>query len=128
MEGDCDHRTSEWASDQFRTTDRLRTPNHSAVTTTSLRFLWPNGIQAQPVRERKKFSIDSPCRIAHSGRLARVLKWLDSTSSQPVGHCPLHSGLIPAALRIGNSRNSSLSRKALISAGEVGQGVAPRSL
>jgi hypothetical protein len=36
--------------------------------------------------------------------------------------------LIPAAFMIGNSRVSSLSRNALISAGEVGQGVAPRSV
>src|SRR5712692_3592703 len=43
-------------------------------------------------------------------------------------HHPLHSGLMPAAFMIGNSRTSSASRKALISAGEVGQGVAPRSL
>jgi hypothetical protein len=35
---------------------------------------------------------------------------------------------MPAAFMIGNSRVSSASRKALISAGEVGQGVAPRSV
>jgi hypothetical protein len=35
---------------------------------------------------------------------------------------------MPAAFMIGNSRASSASRKALISAGEVGQGVAPRSV
>jgi hypothetical protein len=40
---------------------------------------------------------------------------------------PVHSGLMPAAFMIGNSRASSASRKALISAGEVGHGVAPRS-
>src|SRR3954471_21096671 len=39
----------------------------------------------------------------------------------------VHSGLIPAADRMGNSRFSSLSRNALISAGEVGHGVAPSS-
>jgi hypothetical protein len=35
---------------------------------------------------------------------------------------------MPAAFMIGNSRASSLSRNALISAGEVGQSLAPRSL
>jgi hypothetical protein len=35
---------------------------------------------------------------------------------------PAHSGLIPAAFMIGRRRLSSLSRNALISAGEVGQG------
>jgi hypothetical protein len=35
---------------------------------------------------------------------------------------------MPAAFMTGNSRAFSLSRNALISAGEVGQGVAPRSL
>jgi hypothetical protein len=35
---------------------------------------------------------------------------------------------MPAAFMIGNSRVSSASRKALISAGKVGQGVAPGSL
>jgi hypothetical protein len=37
---------------------------------------------------------------------------------------PVHSGLMPAAFMIGNSRASSASRKAMISAGEVGQDVA----
>ena len=38
-----------------------------------------------------------------------------------------YSGLIPAALMIGNSRLSSASRNLLISDDEAGQGVAPRS-
>jgi hypothetical protein len=41
--------------------------------------------------------------------------------------CRFYSGLIPAAFMIGSSRASSLSRKALMSAGETGQGLAPRS-
>jgi hypothetical protein len=41
---------------------------------------------------------------------------------------PAYSGLIPAAFMIGSSRTSSLSRNALTSVGEVGQGDAPSSL
>ena len=59
-------------------------------------------------------------------RSTSALRTLHKSSSRAL-RPPPHSGLIPAAFMIGSSRASSLSRKALISAGEVGQGVAPRS-
>ena len=57
-------------------------------------------------------------------RNALIASEADDTGHQRQVRTP-HSGLIPAAFRTGSSRASSASRNALISAGEVGQGVAP---